>query len=278
MVVNSGQADWGYKDMIIARKYRNSIRKSLSQRIKLILLLIFLFVALVIGGFSLNKQMWKDFETSNNQHFNNAKIEIDSDIMQIPITTGTEITVKLQNIVQIQTDLTEENKSYCVASPLINWQGFVPEYSNKINACQQKQNYLSQFLVNLGQITEYLKNEQELAVIIMIANLSTSENNQVEKWSEIESFWRLAVTNISQLTVSDQFEAIKTVAITNLTNVADAWKQLSSANQAENRQQFDEARTNLDAAYGSLAEISTNSSAEVENLLNLLNISYQETF
>jgi len=239
------------------------------RRTTIILMFSLLFLALVIGGYFLSKQIWNDYEISLNQRFDSAKSDTDEAILS-------NSTDKLANIVQVQVSLTEAIKTYCEVNSLIKWQTIISQYSDKVEACEQKKELFSGFLVDLGELTGYLKAEQQLATIISLAKTKTDENNQADKWAEIEAFWRQAVTDASKLTDTDQFTAIKTLAVTNLAKMADTWQKLSSANLAENRQQYEEAHTNLDQIYPLLTEISTSSELQVKSLIKDVNSSYEK--
>jgi len=237
-----------------------------------------LLISIVIGVYFLSQQIWSDYEAGYNRHFESAKTDIDGVILQNLTGSKANSTDKLNSIAQIQTKLIGEMTAYCEVNSLIKWQSFVKQYSDKINDCERKKELLNQLLIYLGETIGYLKAEQELAAIILRANTGTNQNNQADKWSEIEAFWRQAVTDTSKLTDTDKFNPTKTIAINNLTKVADVWQQLSSANQAKNRQQFEEASSNLDLAYTSLTEISDSSTAEIKKLISDLNNSYETAF
>lgn len=237
-----------------------------------------LFIAIAIGIYFLSQQIWSDYEIGYNRHFESAKTDIDSVILQTSTEPKANSTDKLNSIAQIHTKLTGDITAYCEVNSLIKWQSFIKQYSDKINDCERKKELLNQLLIYLGETIGYLKTEQELTAIILRANTETNQNNQADKWSEIEAFWRQAVVDTSKLTDTEKFNPTKTIAISNLTKVADVWQQLSSANQAENRQQFEEARSNLDLAYDSLAEISNSNSVKAKKLISDLNNSYEAAF
>jgi len=228
-----------------------------------------LFLALVIGGYFFSQRIWNDYEISYNQRFDSAKSDIDKAIL----STSAD---KLTSIIQVQTSLSESIKPYCEINSLIKWQTIISQFADKMSDCERKKERLNGFLVELGGLTGYLKAEQELATIISVAKTKTDENNQADKWADIEAFWRQAVTDVSKLSDTDQFKAIKTLAGINLAKVADAWAQLSSANLAYSRQQYEEAHTNLDQTYPLLTEISTSSGLQAKSLITDVNSSYEK--
>jgi len=255
--------------MIKLRDYRIILKLRAHRRATIIVFFSLLFLAISVGCYFLSQRIWNDYEIGYNQRFDSAKTDIDKAILQ----TSTD---KLNNITQTQTKLSEETKTYCEVNSLIKWQSIISQYSDKIKNCEQKKERFSGFLVELGELTGYLKTEQELATIISVAKTKTDENNQADKWAVIEAFWRQAVTETSKLTDTDQFKAIKTLAGSNLTKMADAWQQLSSANLAENRQQFEEAHSNLDKTYPLLTEISTSNGLQAKSLITDVNSSYEK--
>ena len=265
------------------KRIKLRLRKIISKlrvhkRATIIVLASLLFLAIAVSGLLLSERAWSDYETSYNGHFDSAKTDIDKAISQTLSKTSTNLTDKLNNIIQIQAKLTADAKIYCETSSLIGWQSFIGKYSDKIKNCQQQKENLGRLLVSLDEITGYLKAEQQLAAIISVAGTKTDQNNQADKWNKIEAFWRQATTDASKLPDTNQFKPVKTLAVNGLTKVADTWKQLSSANDAKNRQQFEEAHSNLNLAYTSLVAISDSSKAETVKLVASLNDNYGKAF
>lgn len=238
-------------------------------RATIIVFFSLLFVAISVGCYFFSQRIWNDYEISYNKRFDSAKKDIDKAILQIPAD-------KLNNIVQVQTKLSEEAKTYCEVNSLIKWQSIISQFADKMSDCERKKERLNGFLVELGELTGYLKAEQELATIISVAKTKTDENNQADKWADIEAFWRQAVTDVSKLPDTDQFKAIKTLAGINLAKVADAWQKLVSANLAHSRQQYEEAHINLNQTYPLLVEISTSSESQAKSLITDVNSSYEK--
>ncbi len=224
------------------------------------------FLIIFVGIYLLSQRFWNDYEVSYNQRFDSAKEYINNAIL----STSTDTNNKLNNIIKTQSDLAEAAKTYCETSPLIKWQNY-----SKIRDCEEKKEQFSRFLVYLSDLVNYLSAERELSTIITLAKTKTNENNQVDKWVEIEAFWRQASVNVAKLPDMDQFKAIKTLAINNLGKIADAWQALSGANLAKNRQQFEEAHINLDQTYSLLTEISISSKSQIKSLVNDVDINYK---
>jgi hypothetical protein len=207
---------------------------------------------------------WNNYEKNYNQHFAIAKVDVDK-VISIN---------KLNSIIQTQTKLTDEIKSYCEVNPLIKWQSFIAQYLGKINDCNRQKTELGQLLTDLSKVTGYLESEQKLSAIISGASDKTNTDNQAGKLSGIEAYWRQAVADVSKLPDTEQFKAIKTLAGTDLASIADAWKQLSSANDAKNKQQFEDAHSNLNQAYTSLAVVGDNGKVEADKLITVLGADY----
>lgn len=237
-----------------------------------------LFLIMAIGVVLLNQRVWSDYSLNNNHFFDSSKTEIGNALLQISPKNGSNTTEKLKNISQIQINLAAKIKAYCTVSPLISWQRFINQYSNKIIDCEQRKERLDRLLGDINGVVKYLKSEQELALIITTANKKTNQNNQPDKWKVIEAFWRQAETSVSKMTVTDKFKGVKTLAGGNITRVADIWKQLSIANEAKNRQQFEQAHSNLVKAYAELVKIGDNGTVGVKKLITDLNSSYGKTY
>lgn len=258
--------------MINIRIHRILSKWCTCKRLTIIIMALLFLIITTVGGLLLSQRVWSDYDTNYNQRFNSAKTDINQAISE----SNTNSKNKLNDIALIQTDLTRRIKTYCEITPLIKWQKFIEQYSDKINDCTQKKERLVQLLVDIGNMTTYLKSEQQLAAIISDANNKTGQNNQPDKWKNIEAFWRKAVTDTSKLAAIDQFKVVKTLAINNLTKIANAWQQLSSANDAKNRQQFTDARSSLGQTYTLLPEIATSSKTQVEKIISDLNRDYQK--
>lgn len=256
------------------KKCRLIIHKKPTLIISLVILFI---IGLVVSGLFFSQKAWKDYDIESNQHFASAKTDIDNVITQ---TSDTNVSPadRLNNIIEVQVRLAEESKNYCEINPFISWQSFIKQSSDKISSCNQQKDKLNQLLSKINDLTNYLKAEQELSAIIKTANDSTSQNNQSDKWINVEAFWRQAVTSTSSLSDIDQFKDIKALAITNLTKIADVWQQLSSANASQNRSQFETACANLSIAYASLSEISAADTAQINILTTNLSESYEDIY
>ena len=83
------------------------------------------------------------------------------------------------------------------------------------------------------------------------------------------------MADVGKISSTDQIKSLKTLSVTNLTKVADAWKVLSSANTAKDRQQFEAARTSLNQTYAALAEIGDTGNTQATKLLDNLSASYE---
>lgn len=237
-----------------------------------------LLLSIVFGVLFLSQRLWGDYETNYSRRFDIAKTDINKAILQNISTTDANLKEKSDNITKIQVKLTKEINTYCEVNPLIKWQSFIGNNSTKINECNKKRDNLSALLLDIGNLTVYLKSEQKLSAIIISANVNTNKNNKAEKWEKIEAFWRQAIADVSKLTDVKYFIITEKLAVSKLDGVADAWQQLSSANKAKNRQKFEESQVNLGNAYKGLSKISENSKVQVKNLISNINNSYKSAF
>ena len=239
---------------------------------------LLLFLVIAISVWSLNQRIWSDYSANNDRQLNDSKIGINKVLLQNTTKSDSNKSDKLKNIMQIQASLSNEVKAYCEVAPLIKWQTSISQYSDKINDCESKKRLLVQLLGNIDDVAKYLKFDQELATIIMTTNEKTNQNNQPDKWNLIEAFWRQAVVDTDKLVVSDQFKDMKTLSVDSFTKVADAWNQLSSANEAKNRQEFEAACTVLNQNYVALVKISDNGTAKASKLIVDINSSYEKAY
>jgi phage FluMu protein gp41 len=256
-----------------------NVKPYLHKKTMMIMLYLLLFSTIVISVVSLNQRVWYDYSVNNNKLFSSSKTNIDNAFLQISssITTSSP-TDKLNNLAKVQSKLTNDIKSYCEISSVIKWQNIVSQYSNKINDCEHQKKQLGQLLNNMGEIVSYLKAEQGLAAIILAANGETIQNNQADKWNVIEIFWRQAAKSTLELAGPIQFKDIKTLASDDFDKIADAWKQLSDANDAKNRQQFENAQSKLKQAYALLAEISASGETQMKKLTSSLVSNYTQVY
>ena len=238
-----------------------------------------LFVlAVVCGGVFLSQQLWSDYETNYKHDFDIAQEDINKVIFYNLSKTDAKLDEKIDNITKTQTKLTKNIGAYCKVDPLIKWQSFISQNSNKIAKCNKRKDNLSVLLLDVGNLTGYLNAEQKLSVAILSANVNTNKNNKVEKWNKIETFWRQAIVDVSKLTDVKDFIIIEKLAVSKLGGVADAWQQLSSANKTKNRQKFEEAQVNLENSYKGLSKVSENSKTQIKKIVTTINISYNVAF
>ena len=249
-----------------------------NKRFSVILLFVVLLVLIVAGLFFLSQKAWDDYTIKNDKYFENSKADIDSAMSQIPIESKLSLSDKLSIIVQVQSKLKADVDKFCDVNMMIKWQSFVEQYSDKIDKCASKKGDLNEYLLKLSVITDYLANEQELSKIISTANEATNQNNQIDKWGLVEPFWRQASSDTSKLADIEQFGEVKTLAIQKINNIGDAWLQLVNANNAKDRQKFQESQTNLTNTYASIVEIGNNSKLQVEKMTADLAINHEEVF
>jgi DNA repair exonuclease SbcCD ATPase subunit len=228
---------------------------------------------------SLSQQIWSDYSANNSKLFSSSKTNIDNAFLQISSTINNSSPMdKLDSITEAQSKLINDIKTYCEVSSIIKWQDMISQYSDRVNECEHQKRQLSQLLDKIGEIVSYMKAEQSLANIISDANGKTIQNNQADKWSNIENFWRQAAKSTLELTGPTEFTDIKTLASGDFGKVADVWKQLSDANSAKNRQQFENAQSNLKQAYALLAEVSASSETQVKKLTDSLVDDYAQVY
>lgn len=256
-------------------KYHQIISKLKSHKWVIIAILISLLTIIIsVGGLIYSQQSWNSYESNYNQYLSSAK----NDINKVILSVDSKSANRLNDIIKIKDKLTIEAKLYCEAPSLIKWQSFISEYSKKINNCALKKQNLSKLLLDLGELAGYLESEQKLANILSKANLDTNQSNSVNKWGEIEPFWRQAAIDTAKISDAYQFKSTKIFASDKLVKIADAWQQLCNANNAKNRQQYEEAHVNLNQAYTQLPTIGDYSKAEVDKLIANLNASYGKVY
>lgn len=262
--------------MIKFRRIMSKLRTH--KRLTIIAAALILTVFVVVGVFLWSQKSWSDYATSNSHNFSSLKADIDETILKPLTNMATSQTDKLNSITKVKISLTERIKPYCEVNPLIKWQSFISQYSDKINNCQRQKERLGRLLGEIGNVVGYLKSEQALAAIMSSVNEKTNQDSQADKWNLIEAFWRQAVTDVSKLPDTKQFSAIKLLASDKISKVADAWQQISTVNGTKDRQQFGVAHSNLDTTYAALTEISDSSKAQIEKLIASLNTNYKEAF
>ncbi len=268
---------------MVANKFKKTISMAHifirgHKRILIISLSSVTTILLIVGFILYSYFGWNGYSDAYKKHFINAKINIDSAIAKNSKKTPTDMASKVNQISAVQAKLNGEIGSYCTLNPLIGWQGFISQLSEKAKACEYQSAKLGKLLNDIGKITEYLKSEQKLASIINVANEMTGKNNQSDKWKLIEAFWALSASDVGKLSNTSEFKPIKTLAVSKLTAVATAWKSLSAASEAKNRQQFEDSVTNLGKTYTLLKSITDSSNVEVKKLVGNLNNSYAAVF
>ena len=255
----------------------NQIISKFRSHKRLIIILSITFL-ICVAGFLWSQKIWCDYDTNYYKHFDDAKTDINNSFSQIATGPTDSISKKLDIIIEMQTKLEDNIDAYCDVSPIVKWQSFIDQYNKKINNCESQKDIMNQFSSELNTVTEYLKIEQQLANIILVANEKTNQNNQADKWELIEPFWRQAGIEILNLSNTEQFNATKTVAIEKITSIADSWQQLSSANKAQDMQKFQDSTMNLTKTYNSIVEISNTSKLQTGKLFSDLSVSYKKLY
>ncbi len=254
------------------------IKTRTHKRVVILVAVILVLVLCVLAAY-LSRISWGQFSNNYNNHLGSIKSEVDSVILQ----TTTKKTVvgstdKLARISQTQSKITNEIDSFCDITPLIKWQSFIHQYSDKLNDCDRKKVYLRQLSSDLGILITFVNAEQSLATIFNAANQNTAKYNQPDKWGLIEPFWRKAATDIKGLLDNTQFNQVKTLSSDSATKVAVAWKELALANNNKDRSKFEQAKSDMTSAYAKIATISSVATKEIDVLIANLGISYDKLY
>lgn len=221
-----------------------------------------------------NWEQWayKEFQIEYSKHFVNAE-----DVFRKAISEkdSKSVVEKIASLKNAQNKLSTESKKYCEIHSQIRWQNFFPEFRKTVNDCEQRKAKLTNLFKNLNGLIAYLEFEQLVSNILSDTNSKTNQSNQDAKFDAIEAYWNEAGSAVSKLSGSDKQRSL---IIENVTKMAIAWKNVSDANVAKDKQQFEKARTELATAYNALSVIASSSNDEINRLTNILNESYRQIF
>lgn len=262
-------------------KYKTRIRRIISKLrthkpVAIIAVILFIIVVLSMGGLMLSQRAWNNYETSYSKNIYNAKVDIDSVIINTLSDTGMTSISKINDLSLLQTKLSKDVGTYCKVDDIIGWQSFIKQLSDTVNVCQKRKENMLQLLDKIGNMAAYLKAEQSLSTIISKVIVKTDQNNQADKWNKVEAYWRQAVVDISGLDNTYLFSATKAVAVSSLSGIADSWQRISSANDVKDRQKFEIERTDLDKSYAGLAAVSDTSKEQMDKMIAEFNVSYEK--
>lgn len=262
-------------------RYKTRIKRIISKLrvhklMTIIVITLSTAVILIIGGLLLSQRAWNNYETNYSKNINNAKAGINNTIINTLSDTNTSSTSKINDLLQLQSKLVKDAKTYCKVDTVIGWQIFMKQLSDKMKTCQQQEENISQLLDKIGNMAGYLKAEQSLSDIITKVINETNQNNQADKWNKIEAYWRQAVVDVSGLGDTYLFGATKAVAISSLSSIADSWQRMSIANDIKDRQKFETERADLDKSYAGLAVVSEISKEQVDKMIVEFNVSYEK--
>lgn len=260
--------------MIGFKKVKNSLYGHKKPVITILASLILVFI--VAGGVFWNMKTWHDYESSYNLSFEDSKSNIDKVFLEVLSQNETNSASKLSKLVEVQSKLTDVNKSRCDISQLVKWQGFVKQYADKIKHCEARKSDFANFLVKFNDLVVYLAAEQGLAVIFQKANDQTNQNNQPDKWKNIEAIWSDSVVKMRKLPDTEPFKPVKTLSIERSIGIADAWKRLAGAHEAKDSGQFEEAHANIVKTYSSIQDIGDSSKGTAEGLIVDLRADYDK--
>lgn len=244
----------------------------ISKKVTVILTIVLLLLVVVSGVF-FSIKYWNNYESGYINHFSYAKSSINGVIIQAS-DDNKKPADKLNEIIKIKNELTEENKTNCYIAPILEWQKVIKNYDKKIGDCKKKQKQMDLFLRNLNNITTYLEFERRVSTIIQQANKATDENNQVNRWNEVEAIWNKSIGELNEIPNTERFSDVKTATIEKITDLASSWSELSSANADKSMKKFTEASLGLNKAYESLSTISDASQAMTTKLISDLGTSY----
>ena len=245
--------------------HRVKSKSKLNKRQLVFLSITLLIMIITVGAVLFSQQKWNEYSNTYNQQFNSVDSDIENALLQISSNSNAGQGNILSEISQLQIKLYNESEASCDVDRYIKWQSFIDSYSKEINACLQQKSHTLQILDMINKVIAYLKDDQELADIISNADSDTNKNNQPENWNQIEAVWRLASKNTSELVdASYRFDITKEAAVNSMNSVADAWSQLSKANDSKNRQQYIDATTNLSKAYETLNSISDTNTSQLD--------------
>lgn len=261
--------------------YLNKIKQIMSklgrhQLAVLVIISSLILIILAVCGILLSQRAWSDYESGYAKNINNAQADIDNVITNILPNANISSTNKINDLSQIQVRLTQDMGTYCVVDKMVGWQNFIKQLSDKMSVCSRQKENLRQLLEKVGNVVAYLQAEQSLSATISKAVNETDQNNQADKWKNIEAYWRQAATDVSILTDVYLFNATKAAAVSSINNIADSWQRLSSANDARDRSKFEAERTNLTKVYVGLTTISDVSVKQFNTLITELNTSYKK--
>lgn len=261
---------------VLIKKILRKVKQKIHDR-KIIFVIFALSVSIIVifAGYFWSQQKWNSYKSNFNRSFDSAKMDINSILLQISDESYADKSKDINDIVNIKNRLSHEVQSYCQVDHLVEWQSSISTNENMIDDCERKKIRIDLLLGDLSKLTRYLMNEQKLSEIISAANTKTDQNNQTDKWSEVETAWRLAANDVSALSASAETDDINTIVADKLSGVADAWKLLCAANESEDEQQFEAARSAISSAYTSLAEISDSSKTQFDKLTAGFNASYK---
>lgn len=259
--------------MIMQLNIKNSPNRARYVRYLLTMSRAVPILLVIFGVYLLSASGWNDYKTGYDSLFKESKLLI-NDVLDDGSGGPDD---KLENIEKVNSRLGLDMQTFCEISPLIGWQSFLGNLSETVNECNAKKEKLKQLVSDIGSIGGYIADEKTMSEIIYNANVEAEKKNNAGELDKINDIWAEAADSVSRISDdSSQFQATGEYAYLALNKLADAWKKVSDANKAKNRQQFEKARTDLVKVYSVFDDVTEYSKDETIKLIDVLYASYEK--
>jgi hypothetical protein len=135
-------------------------------------------------------------------------------------------------------------------------------FSNAKNRCDDAHKQLLAIKTSLQNIEESAKDDQTLANVL--APIKSADAKDAAKQLEA---WAAVAVNIPKANISRDAINLKNHLLTVATSYRDAWKELTDADKAQNKTNYDAATKKIDAAKDELSKVATDQTTAFKNSL-----------
>lgn len=185
-----------------------------------------------------------------------ARQEITASLKQavaLPVSSSDERAKKVTAFQGIEEQI-DSYQNMCQISPLVQRQSAISSLRAKQDICQSTLKQLDTTRVSLSAVTDFLHDEQAVALLVATAGSLPGELNE-GSWQDVAVKWHVLAEKLSALKVSAHFEPVHKRLITESAHMNASWQEVLAAHAAKDRARYEKAIDELSKSYGSFKDV-----------------------
>lgn len=162
----------------------------------------------------------------------------------------------------------------CDRPTLAAWQTSLSVINDKYAKCEARATYMRQVSESADNLVRYLESERQLGAILSTAQSQSAEEVTEDQAVQYVERWSQARQAIEALSGPSEFIGVKDAAVTYADNLSKRWQAVVTADEAEDKQLYAEARAKLASAYATKPAITDKAGSVMQQLLKRFNDRY----